>query len=185
MKNFILGILFCLGFTIFATVSIGDKITAKRFNESTFGVGDIKTSLLTEVQFQAQFGTCWVSMIGQDVSGSDYTSITGNNSLPDVRGRFARTIGGSAPALGQTQEDAFQGHHHATQVLDGRRLIYADTGLQGGNSGGHQVEFGDTSNLKATSPESDGINGTPRIANETRPQNYGVNSFIKINHECN
>ena len=59
-KNILLTLLMMYSLNSLGNVIQGDQITAKRFNESTFGVGDIKQSLLTETEFQSQFGTCWV-----------------------------------------------------------------------------------------------------------------------------
>lgn len=159
----------------YGSVSTGEKITAKNFNESTLGVGAVQHSLLTQTQFQAQHGDCWVKMSGQSVAGSDYETITGKSTLPNSAGRFLRDIGGNAPALGETQEDAFQGHHHNAMGY----------GNNGGSLGpAADGSSGDLGQLKITSPKSDGVNGTPRTANETRPKNLGINLFVKINHKC-
>lgn len=95
--------LLLLSFSVQASVSTGDKISAKVFNESTFGVGSIHQSLLTEVQFQSQHGDCWVKMAGQSLAGSDYANITGNDTLPSSGGRFLRNYGGNSVPLGQVQ----------------------------------------------------------------------------------
>lgn len=169
-------LLLSLSHASFGVVNQGDKISAKRFNESISHVGEIKQALLTEEQFQSLYGECWVKMSGQSVAGSDYATITGQSSLPNAEGRFLRNSGGNALPLGSVQEDAFQGHHH---------------NVVAGNTGGNNVSRYDGGNNyaaeypRATTIISDGVNGTPRISNETRPVNLVVNMFIKINHECN
>jgi len=177
MINSLLTIILTFSINSIANVGSGDKITAKKFKESTLTVGTIQQSLLTETQFQSLQGNCWVKMIGQDVSGSDYATITGRNSLPDTRGRFARAIGGQAPALGYTQEDAFQGHAHDwTNQAGGGNGSWGTSGSASGV---------DNASIGSMQVVSDGVSGTPRTSAETRPKNFGVNFFIKINHNCN
>lgn len=177
LKLVILSFVFSL--PAIAVVSKGDTITAKKFNESMLVIGTIQTSLLTQSQFQSLQGNCWVKMEGQDILGTDLANLTGMSQLPDASGKFLRTTGGSAPALGVVQLDAFQGHHHSFNAgssyggyTPGRLSMEAPT-FRGVFSSG------------ILGPISDGVNGTPRIANETRPVNIGVNTFIKINHDCN
>lgn len=79
MKNIL--ILLILPILSFANVNTGETITAKQFNESTFVVGDVRHSILTESQFQTKFGNFWVRMLGKDVSGSDYSTITGKKQF--------------------------------------------------------------------------------------------------------
>ena len=75
---------------------------------SYFFVGDIRTALLTEAQFQAEVGTDWILMDGRDVTGSGYHTLTGNTTVPNITstGAFLRSTGGAAAALGSTQADA-------------------------------------------------------------------------------
>ena len=53
-------------------------------------VGDVKSSMLTEAQYQTHFGSEWVLADGRDVTGSDYHTITSNTNIPDLRGTFLR-----------------------------------------------------------------------------------------------
>ncbi len=91
-------------------------------------------------------------------------------------GRFIRGIDKSGTSIdpdgqrapGSTQADAFQGHHHS--------LYYSD---QSGSVAATDMErFNNTSNLLGNDfvgdPVSDGVNGTPRTANETRPKNVAL-----------
>lgn len=193
MQKFILTFfLMFLSFNSFSKVNQGEAVTAKRFNESTFGVGDIKHSLLTESQFQNQFGNCWVKMTGQDVSGSDYASITGNNTLPNSTGRFLRDTGGESNSLGNTQEDTLQN-------------ITGDFLTRDDNSSSYYVRIKETngafytenvtgnmfnsvgSSSGQTSPGKVKFDASrvARTSNETRPKNLSVNYFLKINYECN
>jgi len=86
-----------------------------------FIVGDVKTSFLTLGQFQAIMGPEWVLADGQDVTGSEYATITGLTVVPDCRGRFMRMEGtGSAALRGlQSQGTAPNGLSNAASTVSG------------------------------------------------------------------
>lgn len=110
--------------------------------------------------------------------------------LPDLRGRFVRGVNGSAkdgdpdaasrPSIapggytgnrvGSVQDDAFQGHHHATSAINGDR-----EGNWGGGAGskpkGNAAWIGDAT--------TDGTRGVPRFSTETRPKNVYVHWIVK------
>lgn len=110
--------------------------------------------------------------------------------LPDYNGKAAGSLGAvflrgdgtlSAAAAGVIQQDAFQGHHHAVDPA---------TGVGGWSS---TAAIGDgpgySSNvIKSTAgtyqwvrgPISDGTNGAPRTASETRPLNVTGCWIIKL-----
>ncbi len=112
--------------------------------------------------------------IGNTWGGSDGTDF----QVPDLRGGFLRGVGASTgftvnhtTVLATKENDAFQGHWHdmnTTVVAGGSASVVK----QGDN--------GATYNNKTRAPTSDGVNGTPRIANETRPNNIGVQFYIKF-----
>lgn len=95
--------------------------------------------------------------------------------LPDLNGKSAGTLGrvflsgdgvNSAATAGLIQRDALQGHRHGPIRIVG----------QGVTTGG--VTFNNVTGAGAFTgadlvgePSADGINGSPRIAAETRPQN--------------
>ena len=97
--------------------------------------------------------------------------------LPDLRGYFIRGFGtnvdGTASAaLGAKQADAFQGHFHQA------------SGQASNTANGMSGYIGTatsaaTSNDRVTSAITDGTNGTPRTANETRPKNIAMRYLIK------
>lgn len=173
----------------------GEKIKSADFNSSTFNLGDIKQTLLPELQFRQMNGDCWVQMKGQSIAGSDYAVLTGTTQLPDAQGRFLRTAGGNAAPLAQTQEDEFKSHTHLQNEhshLGGypraNGYSYATHGaLNGTTTGGNTYVAAEASGLylgryayttvtTAVNQNSGGI--------ETRPRNLTVNTFIKINKNC-
>lgn len=110
-----------------------------------------------------------------NVLGYVYGGSGENFNLPNFSdGKFMRSIGGNAAGLGVVQKDAFQGHYHkwrdSTTVAG---WIYNLVG----NTSNH---FGNRDNASAVAePKTDGVNGEPRTANETRPLNMSVVVLIK------
>jgi phage-related tail fiber protein len=93
----------------------------------------------------------------------------GNFRLPESRGEFLRgwDHGRGVDAgrvIGSKQLDALQGHRHATLSMNGSAT---DNPAQ---LGGAQF----TGNVVAGDPITDGTNGAPRVAAETRPRNMAV-----------
>jgi endosialidase-like protein len=90
-----------------------------------------------------------------------------------ARGRFLRGIDNGAGidpsgtrAAGSTQADAFQGHYHS----ESGTFMSPSPGGAGSSTGGAAV----FSAPVIGAPTSDGTNGTPRTATETRPVNVAV-----------
>lgn len=89
-------------------------------------------------------------------------------------GKFMRSIGGNAAALGTAQQDAFQGHFHAW------RDNASEVGWSYNVTGNTSNKPGTRKNNSIVSePTPDGKNGEPRTANETRPYNMAVIVLIK------
>jgi microcystin-dependent protein len=95
-------------------------------------------------------------------------------NVPELRGEFvrgwddARGID-SGRAIGTTQQDAFQGHYHSMNAING-----TNTGATGTTSSAQA-----TSVTSTGAPITDGTNGTPRTAAETRPRNVSLLYCIK------
>lgn len=117
------------------------------------------------------------SIIGTTFGSGD-GSTTFN--IPNTQGLFLRgagsqTISGKTytGTAGTTQGDQLQGHYHSIG------------GFNPYTSGGATFSFnigasaaGSTA-MTVTSPTTDGVNGTPRTGDETRPVNLGINFIIK------
>ncbi|WP_103603586.1 phage tail protein [Campylobacter concisus] len=110
-----------------------------------------------------------------DVIGYTYGGSGDNFNLPNFAdGKFMRSIGGNAATLGASQQDAFQGHYHNWK--DNPSLVgwaYTVTGNTSNRVGTRNNE------TPIAEPKSDGVNGEPRTANETRPYNMAVVVIIK------
>lgn len=111
--------------------------------------------------------------------GTTYGAGDGSTTfaLPDLRGEFvrgwddARGVDASR-AIGSAQADAFQGHKHTIDLNNSGSFGYGPTGT--GTAG--------TTNYAAQATNSimtDGTNGTPRAATETRPRNVALLAVIK------
>jgi hypothetical protein len=108
-------------------------------------------------------------------------STTSNFKLPDfenatVRGRGLSTgfTQNGTTRMGYLEDDGFQGHWHNFNS----DIYNRDPG--GNPTGAEPAAVGITYTDKVRNPISDGSNGTPRTANETRMKNQGVNFFIKL-----
>ncbi|KAB2928982.1 MAG: tail fiber protein [Leptonema illini] len=111
-----------------------------------------------------------------------WAAADGNNGTPDLRGRFIRGLndfgtGASSVdpaglrALRNVQDDAFQGHWHWRNTSHTEEAYLQTAG------GGLSYSFGPFSSVGATytgEPVTDGTNGNPRTAKETRPVNVGL-----------
>lgn len=133
----------------------------------------------------------WLKANGAAISRSAYADLfaavgtsfgAGDGSttfnLPDLRGYFPRgwvdngTVD-SGRSFGSTQADAMQGHTHTLNAEP--YMTFYPSG--GGMSSGGGARF--------TAPTlggiaSDGSNGTPRTAGETRPSNIALLACIKF-----
>ena len=99
-------------------------------------------------------------------------------NLPNLNtGAFLRTLGSTYDAgrvFGTVQLDAFQGHLHGTGTRDVNWVnnsVGTAVGVDTGSAG--------TLTLAKMPIATDGTNGTPRIAPETRPVNVALPMIIK------
>ena len=110
-----------------------------------------------------------------NVLGYIYGGSGENFNLPNFAdGKFMRSIGGNAAGLGAIQQDAFQGHFHKWKDST------TEVGWTYNYAGNTSNKPGTRDNLSSIAePKSDGVNGEPRTANETRPYNMAVVVIIK------
>jgi hypothetical protein len=169
-------------------------------------VGDIKHSLLSEVQFKNLLGAeaaRWVLADGRNVTGSKYAQVTGSQNVPDLRGSFLRMAGvnGNNPAWNggnvlsyrddttrlprttpfATSTSGAGGHSHSFRRWNGNfsgDIKYADSNVSTvkATSGGDQVHAG----IDPVGDHTHAISWSGGDA-ETQPKNTSVNYFICIN----
>lgn len=207
MKNLLIALFFISSFSLKAEVSpvaTGDAIQAAKINEliakintmDAFKLGDVKTSVLTEANFQTQHGDCWVLMDGRNIAGKDLAVLSGVASIPDGRGVFIRgknngktgttTNPDGDSALGLYQDDMYKHHTHIQNEHAHSIVGYTRNGAVGsaviveGYNAGYAAKvaaLGYAVGTTATNQESGG--------NETRVKNITMNYFIKISNACN
>tara|TARA_R100000808_G_scaffold25075_1_gene61359 strand:+ start:784 stop:1380 length:597 start_codon:yes stop_codon:yes gene_type:complete len=126
-----------------------------------------------------------------DVIGTTWGSGNGSSTfnLPDLRGAFLRGTGShgtsnmadgndfAGQALGAFENDQMQGHWHQPAV-DNSGIGSGLVGFAKGTNFDDNTTSNST-NQNIKSPITDGTNGTPRVGDETRPFNAGVNYCIK------
>lgn len=113
----------------------------------------------------------WAECNGQTVT--DTESPYYDEALPNLNGSSLFLRGASAS--GSVQSDAFQGHYQPGTAI---RSNVQPLGTSG--TPWTAVRADGVGTLIGRSPVSDGVNGTPRIASETRPANMSVVWIIKI-----
>lgn len=118
-----------------------------------------------------------IGTIYGETNGAGGTGAT-HFRVPDLRGYFVRGSGTNLDAtasgtFGAKQNDAFQGHRHS--LLANTFLITSASSnwVQGGTPSVNNSTTG------IGDPSTDGTNGTPRTATETRPRNIAMLYCIK------
>lgn len=125
----------------------------------------------------------WVECNGQMLA--DAASPYNGQTIPNLNGN---AVGANSPGQaakvamflrggitsGTGQQDAFQGHRHSVGSSTDFRRDSSDTG------GYPNAAFGTSDPGASGGVISDGTNGTPRTANETRPVNMSVVWIMKV-----
>lgn len=116
--------------------------------------------------------------------GTSYGSGDGSTTfnVPDLRGEFVRGWDDSrgvdsGRSLGSSQTDAFQGHYHKLTSEDGTQVDIGNSANMGSGGSGRDVNAGTADAVREAL--TDGTNGAPRTAAETRPRNIALLYCIK------
>ena len=166
-------------------------------------VGEIKTSMLTLSQFQAEFDDTWVLANGASAAGTDYGTITSESTIPDLRGRFLRgknngrtdsdkdpngdlalgsayahRTGNSRSGIGTANTSIPHTHSYSK----GSGLVASYDPSNGAFAGGDNkyaiTSSTETTGTSSSTSHSHTITG---LDNETAPAYTVVNYFIKVN----
>jgi hypothetical protein len=157
-------------------------------------VGDVKYSMLTETQMQDEYGDDWILADGGDVTGSKYEALTGNSTVPDLRGVFirgknnSREDGNENPAgendLGDFENDTTRTPRNTAFTTNSDTHSHTFTKRYGSESSGGSYVWsinGSSSSSQSTSSDTHSHSITGGGDDETRPKNVTLNAFIKIN----
>ena len=179
-------------FTVAAPGTSTDR-TLTLPDETTTLVGN--TSLAGMVAYFAMntAPSGWLKANGAAVSRTTYAGLftaigttfgAGDGSttfnLPDMRGEFARGWDDgrgvdSGRVFGSAQSDAFQGHWHGINVSS---TVVGNNGGGGVGTGNLRADGVGTA-AQARAVSTNGTDGTPRTAAETRPRNIALLACIK------
>lgn len=177
--------------------SIGALANALR--RTMLPVGSVIPSVLTEAQFQSQNTNptpeTWVLADGRDVSGSSYQLVTGQTTIPDMRGvsvrgkNNGRSDGNQNPdgdlTLGQFTASRFTNHNHGFNDPGHVHSMSPDFGNAGTNynSGNNRQAYAITpfGTGQQTASSHTNINFVGEGGNDTAPSNVTLNYFIRIN----
>jgi hypothetical protein len=191
-------------------VKVAVAATASAASGDLYQVGSIQQSLLTETQWASVIGpeaVKWVLADGRNVAGSRYATVTGQTTVPDLRGAFIRAAGQNNNASANWNGGAVGAFHEDTTRLPRNTAFTATTSMDGSHhhaSGvpGYDTEQGSIYGRIAApagkqTPNYDGSAPmTPLTSDagahwhqvtmtggdvETAPVHYGLNFFIKIN----
>ena len=172
----------------FLTVDAKGRITSATTGAfSTFPAGAVMSFAMNSAP------SGWLGADGSAVNRTTYADLfaaisttygTGNGSttfnLPDLRGIFVRgsgsqTISGITynKTFATKEGDALQGHWHQS-VYTTNANVNSTFDTRTANAAASTID-----NNSVRSPITDGTNGTPRIASETRPANIALLYCIK------
>lgn len=204
-----LKVLLGLGTTTSSTFETGDTkptfrttassgwlmLDGSTIGSATSGAGHADATLYTDL-FTLLWTNCDNSVLAiKDSFGvaatrgaSAAADFAANKRMPlfDTRGRFLRGYDASAGldpgrVLGSAQTDAIQGHYHSPLGTTTGGSQYGFNVWSTSTGNGHGAPTGTGSNPEATTGAAvtDGTNGEPRTATETRPTNIACNYMIK------
>ena len=116
---------------------------------------------------------------GSPLNGQTIPNLNGAAGGADSPGHTAKVAmflrGGVTSGTGQ--QDAFQGHWH---VLNSRLYGGSIAGYGGSSATTTQTPDSDPTYMSVGNAKSDGTNGTPRTASETRPSNMAIVWIMRV-----
>ena len=168
-------------------------------------IGTIIASMLEFERFQNIAGNAWKPADGRKVSAkSKYATLTGNTTLPDLRGMFLRGLNqfdpvkgprldkykdpdGSRRKTGKPQEDATSLPKNKENPFKGNAVsagdhshIYFKARREGGRTGSNERSSSEGSSTGSSGSHTHTVLITAGGDSETRPVNIAVVYYIKI-----
>jgi len=171
-------------------------------------VGTFVPSMLTETQMNTEIGSSDIFVLadGRSVAGSRYQTVTGNSTVPDVRGEFLRAKNngradgkenpGGDLTLGSYQDDFITRHNHewyrshypdisgigSTYNINGSIIpvtsgVMPTAAIWAPPASSNALGADDLYKIYYTSEEKE----THSSTDETRSRNITCNYFIRIN----
>jgi len=175
-----------------AKIQTGDPIDLNTMSKAEAKVGEIKSSMLDLATFNSENLGTWYLCDGQNsTSGTLYETMTGEDTVPDMRGRVQRMkdhgAGEDADGerdLGHNQEDAMQ---RITGNIDMHSVWpQGESGVFSRTSSGSGSHYGSGNvgwpnyafdSAGSTSPSAAKTNDA-----ETRVKNTCVNFYVKVGY---
>ncbi len=155
-------------------ITASDLTNSQNSQISIVPIGTILAWHKTLIGQEAPDG--WVECNGQTLD--DVHSPLYGKVIPDLNGKLdgkKRFLRGGTTS-GSLEDDAFQGHFHSFNYPPNPMSTH---GAQGADNQYRNLVV-PNNEIKVTEPITDSINGTPRIADETRPVNMSVVYIIKV-----
>ena len=177
----------------------------QNFKLNALPVGTIIASMLEFEKFQNIAGNTWKPADGRKISAkSKYATLTGNTTLPDLRGLFLRGLNQFDPAkgprldkykdpegtrrkTGNLQEDATSLPKNKKNPFQGNALsagdhshIYFKARREGGRAGSDDRASSEAGNTGSSGSHTHTVLITAGGDLETRPVNIAVVYYIKI-----
>lgn len=168
-------------------------------------IGTIIASILEFEKFQNVAGNAWKPADGREVSAkSKYAKLTGNTTLPDLRGMFLRGLNqfdpvkgprldkykdpdGSRRKAGKPQEDATSLPKNKKNPFKGNAVsagdhshIYFKARREGGRSGSNERASSEAGSTGSSGSHTHTVLIIDGGDSETRPVNIAVVYYIKI-----
>lgn len=168
-------------------------------------IGTIIASILEFEKFQNVAGNAWKPADGREVSAkSKYAKLTGNTTLPDLRGMFLRGLNqfdpvkgprldkykdpdGSRRKAGKPQEDATSLPKNKKNPFKGNTVsagdhshIYFKARREGGRSGSNERASSEAGSTGSSGSHTHTVLIIDGGDSETRPVNIAVVYYIKI-----
>ena len=179
----------------------GDHVLSVKWEASRDNIGDGYTAADGQLLSRETYPDVWAAIsagkvpvvtdaewVSDPTKRGMFTSGDGSTTfrLPDYNGKFAGSLGAvflrgdgalSAGTAGTIQRDAMQGHRHRPLSASGAAFptLVPSGGTNTITTGGFVVQDPTTGD-----PVTDGTNGTPRVASETRPLNVTGCWVIKL-----